>query len=219
MVKALALAPGVALWREYLSPSEQRQLVAETLHLTRAAPFYRPLMPRSGKPFSVEETNFGPLGWLSEQMGYHYSPFHPATGEPWPAIPATLLELWRATGNYAFEPECCLVNLYRHGAKMGAHQDRDEEALEAPVVSVSLGDAARFRYGGNTRKDPTKSVQLVSGDVLRFGGPARLMFHGIDRILSGSSSLVPGGGRLNLTLRRVTEPQKYDARSGGRPGA
>jgi alkylated DNA repair protein (DNA oxidative demethylase) len=102
---------------------------------------------------------------------------------------------------------------------MGAHQDRDEEAFDAPVVSVSLGDAAQFRYGGTTRKDPTGSVKLMSGDVLRFGGPARLMYHGIDRILSGSSSLVPGGGRLNLTLRRVTKPQKNDARSGGRPGA
>jgi len=102
---------------------------------------------------------------------------------------------------------------------MGAHQDRDEDAVDAPVVSVSLGDAALFRFGGKTRKDPTRSVKLMSGDVLTFGGPARLMFHGIDRVLSGSSSLVPGGGRINLTLRRVTTPRKNDARSGGRPGA
>jgi DNA oxidative demethylase len=167
----------------------------------------------------VEETNFGSLGWLPEATGYRYSTLHPTTGEAWPTIPAALLDLWRATANYAFEPECCLVNLYRNGARMGAHQDRDEEAVEAPVVSVSLGDAALFRFGGATRRDPTKSVKLVSGDVLTFGGPARLMYHGIDRILSGSSSLVPGGGRLNLTLRRVTRSQKYDARSGGRPGA
>ena len=87
---------------------------------------------------------------------------------------------------------------------MGAHQDRDEEAIEAPVVSISLGDAALFRFGGTSRTDPTKSVKLMSGDVLAFGGPARLMFHGIDRVVAGSSALVPGGGRLNLTLRRVT---------------
>jgi alkylated DNA repair protein (DNA oxidative demethylase) len=219
MVKALELAPGVLLWREYLSAQKQKDLVDEVLRLTEIAPLYRPLMPRSGKPFSVEETNFGSLGWLSEPSGYRYSLNHPATDEPWPAIPVLLLDLWRAIANYSFGPECCLVNLYRNGARMGAHQDRDEEAFDAPVVSVSLGDAAQFRYGGTTRKDPTGSVKLMSGDVLRFGGPARLMYHGIDRILSGSSSLVPGGGRLNLTLRRVTKPQKNDARSGGRPGA
>jgi alkylated DNA repair protein (DNA oxidative demethylase) len=102
---------------------------------------------------------------------------------------------------------------------MGPHQDRDEDAVEAPVMSISLGDAALFRFGGATRKEPTRSVKLVSGDVLTFGGPARLMYHGIDRVLSGSSSLIPGGGRLNLTLRRVTISLKNDARSGGRPGA
>jgi alkylated DNA repair protein (DNA oxidative demethylase) len=219
MVKALELAPGVALWREYLSPPEQKELVADVLRLTEVAHFYRPLMPRSGKPFSVEETNFGSLGWLSEPSGYRYSRVHPETGEPWPGIPALLLDLWRAIANYSFEPECCLVNLYRNGARMGAHQDRDEEAAEAPVVSVSLGDAALFRFGGATRRDPTQSVKLASGDVLTFGGPARLMYHGIDRVLSGSSTLVPGGGRLNLTLRRVAGTQKNDARSGGRPGA
>lgn len=219
MVNAIELAPGVALWREYLCSVEQRRLVDEVLRLAQDAPFYRPLMPYSGKPFSVEETNFGPLGWLSEPGGYRYSTVHPATGRAWPAVPAALLELWHATANTSFGPECCLVNLYRSGAKMGAHQDRDEDALEAPVVSVSLGDAAVFRFGGNTRKAPTKSVRLVTGDVLTFGGPARLMYHGIDRVLSGSSSLVPGGGRLNLTLRRVTKPPNDDARSGGRPGA
>jgi alkylated DNA repair protein (DNA oxidative demethylase) len=219
MVNAIELAPGVALWREYFSPSEQKKLVDEVVRLTEATPFYRPLMPRSGKPFSVEETNFGPLGWMSELDGYRYARVHPATGEPWPAIPAALLELWRAVAGYPFEPECCLVNLYRAGAKMGAHQDRDEEAVEAPVVSVSLGDQALFRFGGTRRRHPTRSVKLVSGDVLSFGGPARLMFHGVDRVVADSSSLVPGGGRLNLTLRRVTKPQKNDARSGGRPGA
>jgi DNA oxidative demethylase len=204
MVSSLALAPGVTLWREYLSRPQQKALVDDVLRLTEVAPLYRPLMPRSGKPFSVEETNFGPLGWLSEPTGYRYSPVHPATGELWPAIPAALLDLWHAIASYSVEPQCCLVNLYRGGARMGAHQDRDEEAIEAPVVSISLGDAALFRFGGTSRTGPTKSVKLMSGDVLAFGGPARLMFHGIDRVVAGSSALVPGGGRLNLTLRRVT---------------
>lgn len=205
MVKAIELAPGVALWREYFSRPEQKKLAEDVMRLSELAPFYRPLMPRSGKPFSVDETNFGSLGWISDVAGYRYSPLHPKTGEPWPSIPDALLELWRAVANYPHEPECCLVNRYRAGARMGAHQDKDEEAVEAPVVSVSLGDDALFRFGGTLRKDATQSVKLVSGDVLVFGGPARRMFHGVDRIIGGSSTLLPGDGRLNLTLRRIAK--------------
>ena len=163
-------------------------------------------MPKSEKPFSVEETNFGPLGWFSDKAGYRYAAKHPYTDRPWPAIPDALLSLWRETTLYDAPPECCLVNLYRPGARMGLHQDRDEAALDAPVLSVSLGDDAVFRIGGATRKDATRNVKLCSGDVLAFGGPARLAFHGIDRVIENSSTLIPGGGRINLTLRRVTEP-------------
>jgi alkylated DNA repair protein (DNA oxidative demethylase) len=161
-------------------------------------------MPKSGKPFSVEETNFGSLGWVSETSGYRYTPAHPITGKPWPAMPQAMNDLWDDVADYHAPAECCLVNLYRDGAKMGAHQDRDEQATDAPVVSVSLGDDALFRFGGTTRKGPTQSIMLSSGDVLTFGGVGRLMFHGIDRVVSGSSQLIPGGGRLNLTLRRIT---------------
>lgn len=206
MVRPIALAPGVALWREYYGRPEQEELCEEVMRLAQEAPFYRPAMPRSGKPFSVDETNFGPLGWISDTNGYRYAPCHPGTGRPWPAMPSALLDLWRAVANYASPPECCLVNLYGQGARMGAHQDRDEAAIDAPVVSVSLGDEALFRFGGPTRKGPTESVKLVSGDVLTFGGPARRMFHGIDRVIAGSSRLLPSGGRINLTLRRVTLP-------------
>jgi alkylated DNA repair protein (DNA oxidative demethylase) len=118
-------------------------------------------------------------------------------------MPQTMLDLWNDVADFPALPECCLVNLYRDGAKMGAHQDRDEQALDAPVVSVSLGDDALFRFGGTTRNGPTQSIKLSSGDVLMFGGIARLMFHGIDRMVDGSSQLVHGGGRINLTLRRV----------------
>lgn len=204
MVKPLELAPGVKLWREYFRRPAQAELVDTVLRLIQAAPLYRPRMPKTANPFSVEETNFGPLGWLSERAGYRYAPVHPETGAPWPDIPEMLTDLWSAVACYAHAPECCLVNLYRDGAKMGAHQDRDEEALEAPVVSVSLGDEALFRFGGPARKSSTQSVKLASGDVLTFGGPSRLMFHGVDRVVSGSSRLVPGGGRINLTMRRVT---------------
>jgi len=206
MVAPLPLAPGVSLWREYFAREQQAKLVNTVFERAQSASFYRPLMPRSEKPFSVEETNFGDLGWLSEKSGYRYSPAHPLTAAPWPAIPDTLLALWQAIAGYPHAPQCCLVNLYRAGAKMGAHQDRDEAELDAPVISVSLGDSARFRFGGTTRQGPTQSIELCSGDVLKFGGPARRMFHGIDRLIPASSRLVPGGGRINLTLRRVTKP-------------
>jgi alkylated DNA repair protein (DNA oxidative demethylase) len=205
MVK-LEIAPGVTLWRERLDRAVQKALLDDVLARVALAPFYRPAMPKSGAPFSVEETNFGPLGWISDRGGYRYAPNHPVTGKAWPDIPAALLSLWDEVAQYPAPPQCCLVNLYREGAKMGLHQDRDETA-RAPVVSVSLGDEALFRIGGETRKDKTASVKLSSGDVLMFGGVARRAFHGIDRIRPGSSTLVPGGGRINLTLRRVT-PEK-----------
>ncbi len=201
----IAIGPGISLWREKFSRPEQAQLLDEVLAKVESAPFYRPTMPGSGKSFSVEETNFGPLGWVSDKSGYRYQKFHPATAEPWPGIPETLIDLWREIAE-APDPECCLVNFYRDGARMGLHQDRDEQALSAPVVSVSLGDEALFRIGGTTRKEPSQSLRLSSGDVVLFGGPARLAYHGIDRIRPGSSLLIPGGGRINLTLRRVTEP-------------
>jgi alkylated DNA repair protein (DNA oxidative demethylase) len=203
---AVKLAPGVALWRERLSRAEQEALVADVMARVTEAPFYRPLMPGSGAAFSVEETNFGPLGWLSGKSGYRYAPAHPVTGKEWPEIPPVLLTLWNETTRYRAPPQCCLVNLYRDGARMGLHQDRDEAAMDAPVLSVSLGCDALFRIGGRTRRGATQSVTLCSGDVLMFGGEARLAFHGIDRIVPGSSTLLAGGGRINLTLRRVTIP-------------
>lgn len=202
MVKPALLAPGVQLWRGRFDMAARQALLDDVLARVAEAPFYKPVMPKTGTPFSVEETNFGPLGWLSDKTGYRYVPFHPYTEKSWPPIPPALLGLWDAVTDYGAPPQCCLVNLYRGGAKMGLHQDRDEPA-DAPVVSVSLGDDALFRFAGTTRKSPTQSVTLCSGDVLVFGGPARRMFHGIDRIVPGSSRLLPEGGRINLTLRRV----------------
>jgi len=213
----LEIAPGVVLWRGRIGRTAQEALLREVLCRVERAPFYRPTMPKSGAPFSVEETNFGSLGWVSDSNGYRYQPNHPVTRAPWPDIPPMLLALWTATTGYCAPPECCLVNLYRGTARMGLHQDRDEEATDAPVLSVSLGDEAQFRIGGSTRKGPSQSIMLSSGDVIAFGGPARLAFHGIERIRPGTSTLVPGGGRINLTLRRVRPPaaSKKDARPGG----
>jgi DNA oxidative demethylase len=202
----IVIMDGVSLWPGALNAAAQDVLIADVLARAEQAPFYRPTMPQSGKAFSVEETNFGPLGWVSDVSGYRYQPTHPHTQEQWPAIPQVLLDLWNETTGYCAPPQCCLVNLYRDSAKMGLHQDKDEAATEAPVLSVSLGDDALFRIGGSARRGPTKSVRLNSGDVLVFGGPARLAYHGIDKVMAGTSMRVPGGGRLNLTLRRVTKP-------------
>ena len=193
---------GFRLFPAALGLEAQAALLAEVLARVERAPFYRPVTP-GGKPMSVEMTNFGPLGWVTDARGYRYQPTHPDTGEPWPDIPPTLLGLWdEATGANA-PPDACLVNFYGQGARMGLHQDKDEADFAFPVLSVSLGDTAVFRLGGVSRRDPTASVRLASGDVCVLAGPARLAHHGIDRVLAGSSRLVPGGGRINLTLRRA----------------
>jgi alkylated DNA repair protein (DNA oxidative demethylase) len=167
------------------------------------APWFTPRMPRTGKAFSVRMTNCGSLGWVADVDGYRYQPGHPETGEPWPPIPALALLAWSELAGFPRPPQACLVNAYDVSARMGLHQDSDEGDFSAPVVSISLGCAALFRYGGAKRNGPTKSIKLQSGDVVVLGGASRLAFHGIDRIYPGTSALLPGGGRLNLTLRAV----------------
>lgn len=204
----IAVRPGVTYHPGYLSRAAQDALVKELEAATRAAPFFTPRMPRTGTPFSVKMTNLGPLGWVSDARGYRYQPLHPETGAPWPMMPDVLTKAWAELANFNAPPEACLVNYYAPKARMGLHQDRDEEEFEAPVLSLSLGDTAVFRIGGTKRSDPTTSLKLQSGDALVFGGEARLAFHGIDRIQAGTSTLLPAewlaGGRINLTLRRVT---------------
>jgi DNA oxidative demethylase len=203
----LAVAPGVTLWPLRLDAAEQKALLDDVFAGIAQAPFFDPTMPRTGKKFSVRMTNFGSLGWVSDAAkGYRYEQLHPATAEPWPPIPPVLLRLWDETTRYAAPPQACLVNFYAEGARMGLHRDQDEPAVDASVLSVSLGDSAYFRFGTANLKGETRRLKLASGDVLMFGGPARLMYHGIDRILPGTSTLIPGGGRINLTLRRVTRP-------------
>jgi alkylated DNA repair protein (DNA oxidative demethylase) len=199
---------GFRVFPGYLSPAAQVALVSALRNAVVAAPFFRPTMPRTGRPFSVQMTNLGPLGWVSDRAGYRYQPTHPVTGGPWPPIPPQVLEIWRAIGGYPHDPEACLVNWYDPAAKMGLHQDRDEQDFAAPVVSISLGDTCRFRIGGTERGGQTHSLKLASGDVAVLGGASRLAHHGVDRIYPGTSKLLddwlPGGGRINLTLRRVT---------------
>ena len=190
-----------------LGAERQLALLGELRAIMEEAPLFTPTMPRSGKAMSVRMTNCGPLGWVTDkERGYRYQATHPVTGRPWPAMPQMLLDLWDEVARYQAPPEACLVNYYDGDAKMGLHQDKDEEDFAAPVLSVSLGDTAIFRAGGSSRRDPTQKFELKSGDVVVLGGEDRLAFHGIDRVLAGTSDLLPEGGRINLTLRRVTKP-------------
>lgn len=207
MAAAYRLPAGARWLPGWFGPDQQRQVLAEIAEVIRVAPLYVPTMPRTGKEMSVRMTNCGALGWMTDKVGgYRYQATHPVTHKPWPPIPSLLHEVWREVSNYAAPPEACLVNVYREGARMGSHQDRDEADLAAPVLSVSLGDDAVFHVGGRERADPKTRVTLRSGDVFVLGGQSRLAYHGVDRIEAGSSDLLPDGGRINLTLRRVSRP-------------
>ncbi|SDO60732.1 alpha-ketoglutarate-dependent dioxygenase AlkB [Phyllobacterium sp. OV277] len=201
----LLLAPGIRYFPDYLDLNEQSALVEEIRTIVAQAPLYIPAMPKTGKEMSVRMTNCGSLGWVTDkERGYRYQAIHPVTQKPWPDIPQRLLTLWNKVGDFALPPEACLVNFYAETAKMGLHQDRDEQNLVAPVVSISLGDTCLFRFGGVERNDRTQSIKLKSGDVIVLGGEGRLAFHGVDHIYPGTSTLLKNTGRINLTLRRVT---------------
>ncbi len=196
---------GFRLAPDYLDLAAQNRVLEILRACVATAPFYRPVMPRTGRPFSVLMTNLGPLGWVSDKSGYRYQAHHPETGKPWPALPDEFLAMWNDLTAWPVPPECCLVNFYRdEKARMGLHRDEDEEDKHAPVLSISLGDTAVFRMGGLERRGPTQSVKLTSGDAVILEHEARHAYHGIDRVLWGSSSLLRDGGRINLTFRRVT---------------
>ncbi|MCR9109579.1 alpha-ketoglutarate-dependent dioxygenase AlkB [Marivita sp. XM-24bin2] len=188
--------------QSYFAPEAQARLVHSLREVLSKAPLFQPVTPR-GTPMSVRMSAAGDYGWISDRKGYRYEPAHPS-GVPWPPIPESLIAMWREVVPDARDPECCLINWYDETAKMGMHQDRDEADLTQPVVSVSLGDEALFRMGNLTRGGKTESIWLRSGDVVVMDGDARRAYHGIDRIRPNSSTLLPNGGRINLTLRVVT---------------
>jgi len=199
-----ALPQGFLYKPEYFDRASQIALLEAVTEAARGdAPFFQGRMPRTGQAISVVGSNFGPLGWVADITGYRYEKTHPKTGKPWPAMPQALLDLWVAVTGYPAPPEACLINWYREGNKMGMHVDQDEYAVNAPIVSISLGDPARFRLGGPTRGGKTHSLKLSSGDVVVMAGSARKCYHGVDKIFYGRSTLVPKGGRINLTMRRV----------------
>lgn len=201
----LELPDGIRHLPQYLDRPAQEALVADIREVVRQAPLFIPQMPRTGQPMSVRMTNCGPLGWVTDkEKGYRYQSTHPETGVKWPAIPEQILTLWRDLTKLPYDPEACLVNFYSDTAKMGLHQDRDEAEFSAPVLSISLGSSCLFRIGGPNRSDRTQSFRLESGDIVLIGGASRLNFHGVDRIYPNTSELLKSGGRINLTLRRVT---------------
>jgi alkylated DNA repair protein (DNA oxidative demethylase) len=193
---------GVQILPGAVPPEVQTALVDDLRAVARAAPFFHPVTPR-GQKMRVRMTAAGRFGWVSDRRGYRYEARHPS-GVDWPSIPDRVLRIWHDVTGLTRAPDCCLINYYDADARMGLHQDRDEADFGWPVVSISLGDDALFRVGGLSRGHPTRSVWLRSGDVAVLGGAARLAFHGIDRLRGGSSTLLPQGGRLNLTLRVVT---------------
>jgi len=195
------LIRGFKVFKAALDRPQQQQIVTEVRGIVAAAPMFSPETPY-GRPMSVRMTSAGRYGWFADRRGYRYTPTHPA-GQPWPAIPQTLLDIWQRFTGLDRQPDCCLINYYDAAARMGLHQDRDEASFDWPVLSISLGDDGLFRIGNRTRGGKTDSIWLGSGDVVVMGGDARLTYHGLDRIKPGTSSLLKDGGRLNLTLRVV----------------
>nr|WP_325252154.1 alpha-ketoglutarate-dependent dioxygenase AlkB [Amylibacter sp.] len=199
-VKPLNLR-GFMIYKSLLSPAEQGVILDDIRGVIKQAPLFSPVTAW-GKPMSVGMSSAGRYGWYSDRSGYRYEGTHP-NGMPWPAIPQSVMRIWSAVTECARTPDCCLINHYTEKARMGLHQDNDEQDFGFPVVSVSLGDEGLFRIGGTDRKDKTESIWLSSGDVCVMGGAARLAYHGIDRIRFGSSALLKNNGRINLTLRVV----------------
>lgn len=192
---------GFDIRKQYLNTQAQNEVLQAVRTVAETAPVFSPMTPY-GKPMTVRMTSAGKYGWFSDASGYRYVRTHPS-GAAWPDIPSQILDIWRAVSGVDRLPDCCLVNFYGEDARMGLHQDRDEADFRWPVVSVSLGDDGLFRIGNTTRGGQTESVWLQSGDVVVMGGAARLTYHGVDRIKFGTSSLLPKGGRINLTLRVV----------------
>jgi len=200
----LALAEGAVVLRGFAG-ARTPALITAIEGVSAAAPF-RSMVTPGGYRMSVAMTNCGPVGWVSDRSGYRYDAKDPETGQPWPPMPRQFLDLAReaagAAGFADFEPDCCLINHYQPGAKLSLHQDRDERDFGAPIVSVSLGLPAVFLWGGLKRSDRSRRIRLESGDVVVWGGPSRLVYHGIAPLAEGEHPAT-GRARINLTFRKA----------------
>ena len=201
---SLKLCPGAFLLREFARPLE-RVLIAGIEEVLAAAPLRRMHTP-GGQQMSVAMTNCGAAGWVTDRRGYRYQESDPESGHAWPRMPCAFAELAHAAaGSVAFggfDPDACLINCYVPGSRMSLHQDRDERDFREPIVSVSLGLPAVFLLGGSTRSAKAQRVELMHGDVLVWGGPARLRFHGVLPIQEGRHETL-GAMRINLTFRKA----------------
>jgi len=198
------LEEGAMLLRGF-ADAEAASLIDAVNGIVRKAAFRHLVVP-GGHTMSVAMTNCGRVGWVSDRTGYRYDPVDPATGSPWPPMPAEFLDLAiRAAAEAGFpnyDPDACLINRYVPGARLSLHQDRDENDPIAPIVSVSLGLFATFLWGGKRRSDPQRRMRLESGDVVVWGGPARFVYHGVAPLKDGDHPLT-GAARINLTFRKV----------------
>jgi alkylated DNA repair protein (DNA oxidative demethylase) len=198
------LGPGARLLPGFAAPVAPL-LIEQIVRLTVDAPFRHLTVP-GGHVMSVAMSNCGDLGWISDRAGYRYADRDPLSGRRWPPMPGAWFDLAQAVaaqaGYEGFQPNACLINRYRPGARMGLHQDRDEPDLSAPIVSVSLGLPAMFLWGGPVRRDRARRLALLHGDVVVWGGPARLAFHGVAPLKDGDHPLT-GPVRYNLTFRRA----------------
>jgi alkylated DNA repair protein (DNA oxidative demethylase) len=199
-----AMADGAVLLRGFAKPFEA-DLIAALRDIVAQAPFRHMVTP-GGHQMSVAMTNCGSAGWVTDRTGYRYDASDPETGQPWPAMPRSFLELAEKAADQAgfrgFSPDACLINRYQPGARMSLHQDRDEHDFGAPIVSVSLGLPAIFLFGGLKRSDRPRRFRLEHGDVVVWGGPARLVFHGVAPLADGEHPLL-GRQRINLTFRKA----------------
>jgi|SRR5579871_5480712 len=198
------LEEGAVLLRGFALPKAEG-LLQDVATVAAAAPF-RNLVTPGGYTMSVAMTNCGRVGWVSDRTGYRYDPIDPQTQRPWPAMPATFVDLAaRAAAKAGFskyDPDACLINRYVAGAKLGLHQDRDENDRWSPIVSVSLGLPAVFLWGGKRRADRVRRIHLEHGDVVVWGGPARFVYHGVAPLKPGDHPLTDAA-RINLTFRKV----------------
>ena len=215
MVETEKLADGAFLFRRFVA-EDAGSIVETVTQIAKISPFRHMITP-GGKRLSVAMTNCGSAGWTTDRQGYRYAKIDPETGASWPPMPSAFQQLAERAAERAgfggFEPDSCLINRYEPGAKLSLHQDRDEKSYEFPIVSVSLGLPAKFLFGGLARTERPRWFRLENGDVVVWGGPSRLAFHGVDTLADGEHPLT-GRFRLNLTFRRALAGDLPEARSG-----